>query len=124
MARKQFATWEVSGEEYNLKLKTSTLCKLEEKLGTSVLNVISNGGMPSLTVMLTITHYAMKDYNSNLKFTDVQNLFDKYIDEGGSQLKFFTDVVMDIFKVSGFFSEAQAEKMEEKQLQAEELLED
>lgn len=124
MARKQFATWEVSGEEYNLKLKTSTLCKLEEKLGTSVLNVISNGGMPSLTVMLTIAHYAMKDYNSNFKFTDIQNLFDKYIDEGGSQLKFFTDVVMDIFKVSGFFSEAQAEKMEEKQLQAEELLEE
>lgn len=123
MARKQFATWEVDGEEYNLKLKTSALCKLEEKLGTSVMNVISDGGMPSLTVVLTIVHYAMKDYNSNVKFKDVQNLFDKYIDEGGSQLEFFTGVVMDIFKVSGFFSEAQAEKMEENQLQAEELLE-
>ncbi|MCX0353278.1 DUF6096 family protein [Clostridium perfringens] len=123
MARKQFATWEVAGDEYNLKLKTSTLCKLEEKLGTSVLNIIGNEGIPPLTVILTITHYAMKDYNSNIKFTDVQNLFDKYIEEGGSQLEFFSKVVMDIFKVSGFFSEAQAEKMEEKQLQAEELLE-
>lgn len=123
MARKQFAIWEVAGEEYKLKLKTATLCSLEEKLGTNLMNVISDGGMPSLTVVLNIVHYAMKDYNSNIKYKDVQNLFDKYIEEGGSQAKFFTSVVLDIFKVSGFFSEAQAEKMEEKQLQAEELLE-
>ena len=116
MARKQFAIWQVGDEEYKLKLKTSTLCDLEEKLG--------NGNMPALKIMLTITHYAMKDYNSNIKFKDVQNLFDKYLDEGGSQLEFFTKVIMDIYKVSGFFTESQAEMMEEKQEEMEKVLEE
>ncbi|MFR2528933.1 MAG: DUF6096 family protein [Clostridium paraputrificum] len=122
MARKQFAIWEVDGEEYKLKLKTSTLCDLEEKLGTSLINVLGNGNMPALKIMLTITHYAMKDYNSNIKFKDVQNLFDKYLDEGGNQLEFFSNVVMDIYKVSGFFTEAQTEMMEEKQERAQEIM--
>ena len=123
MARKQFAIWEVDGEEYKLKLKTSTLCDLEEKLGTSLMNVLGNGNMPALKIMLTIIHYAMKDYNSNIKFKDVQNLFDKYVDEGGSQLEFFTKVIMDIYKVSGFFTESQTEMMEEKQEEMKEILE-
>lgn len=125
MARKQFAIWEVGEEEFKLKLKTSTLCDLEEKLGTSLMNVLGvNNGMPSLKVMLIITHYAMKDYRANTKFKDVQDMFDKYIDEGGSQLEFFTKVVMDIYKVSGFFTEAQAEQMEEKQMKAQEQMEE
>ena len=78
MARKQFAIWNVGDEEYKLKLKTSTLCDLEEKLGTSLMNVLGNGNMPALKIMLTITHYAIKDYNANINFKDVQDLFDKY----------------------------------------------
>ena len=103
MARKQFAIWQVGDEEYKLKLKTSTLCDLEEKIGTSLMNVLGNGNMPALKIMLTITHYAMKDYNSNIKFKDVQNLFDKYL---------------------GFFTESQAEMMEEKQEEMEKVLEE
>ncbi|MCI6276839.1 MAG: DUF6096 family protein [Clostridium sp.] len=122
MARKQFAKWKVGEEEFNLKLKTSTLCELEEKLGTSLMNVLGNGNMPALKVMLTIVHYAIKDYNSNIKFKDVQDLFDKYIDEGGSQLEFFSKTIMDIYKVSGFFTEAQTNMMEENQEKVEELL--
>lgn len=122
MARKQFAIWQVGDEEFKLKLKTSTLCDLEEKLGTSLMNVLGNGNMPALKIMLTITHYAIKDYNANIKFKDVQDLFDKYLDGGGSQLEFFTKVLMDVYKVSGFFTEAQAEMVEEKQEKAEEML--
>lgn len=122
MARKQFEIWTVGEEEYKLKLKTSTLCALEEKLGTSLMNVLGNGGMPSLSVMLTITHFAMKDFNANIKLKDVQDLFDKYLDQDGSQLEFFSTVVMGIYKVSGFFTKAQMEQMEEKQEEVKELL--
>lgn len=122
MARKQFAIWQVGDEEFKLKLKTSTLCDLEQKLGTSLMNVLDNGNMPALKIMLTITHYAMKDYNANIKFKDVQDIFDKYVDEGGSQLEFFTKVIMDIYKVSGFFTESQTEMMEEKQEEMKEML--
>ncbi|HII4524272.1 TPA: DUF6096 family protein [Clostridium perfringens] len=122
MARKQFAIWKIGEEEYKLKLKTSTLCALEEKLGTSMLNVLNINSIPALSVMLTIAHFALKDYNANLKYKDVQDLFDKYIDEGGSQLEFFSNVIMDVYKVSGFFTEAQTEQMEEKQQEVQEKM--
>jgi len=86
------------------------------------MNILGNGNMPALKIMLTITHYAMKDYNANIKFKDVQEMFDRYVDDGGSQLEFFTKVIMDIYKVSGFFTEAQTEMMEENLEKAEELL--
>ena len=122
MARKQFGIWQVGEEEYKLKLNTSAVCALEEKLGTSLINVMSEGGMPSLNVMLTITHAAMKDYNANIKRKDVDYIFDKYIELGGSQLDFFGKIFMDIYKVSGFFTEQQSDMMEEKQLEVENLM--
>lgn len=122
MARKQFEIWTVGEEEYKLKLKTSTLCALEEKLGTSLMSVLGSGGMPSLSVMLTITHFAMKDFHSNIKLKDVQDLFDKYLEKDGSQLEFFSTVIMGIYTVSGFFTKVQMEQMEEKQEEVKDLL--
>ncbi len=121
MARKQFATLEVDGVEYKLKLKTSRVCKIEEKLGTSLINVLGTGGVPSLNVMLTILHGAMIDFNANVKRTDVDDIFDKYLEEGGSQMDFFSNVIMDIYTVSGFFTEAQEVQMEEKQEEMKDL---
>ncbi|MDU4889773.1 MAG: DUF6096 family protein [Clostridium sp.] len=121
---KQFAIWEVGEEEYKLKLKTSAVCSLEEKLNMSLMDVIGTvRTMPSLSIMLTITHAAMKDWNAGIKRSDVDNIFDKYIEGGGSQLEFFTKVFMDIYKVSGFFSQTAAQKMEEQQEKAQEMLE-
>lgn len=122
MARKQFEIWTVGEDEYKLKLKTSTLCALEEKLGTSLMNVLGNGGMPSLSAMLTITHFAMKDFHSNIKLKDVQDIFDRYLDNDGSQLEFFSTTIMGIYTVSGFFTKAQMEQMEEKKEEVKELL--
>lgn len=115
MVRKQFEIWEVDGEEYKLKLKTSSICKLEEKLNMSLMDVLGVARTtPPISTMLLITHGAMKDWHSNIKLDDVKNLFDKYIDEGGSQLDFFSKIFMGIYQVSGFFTEAQSEQMEKK----------
>jgi hypothetical protein len=123
MARKQFEIWEVDGVEYKLKLKTSTICKLEEKLKTSLMDVLGmSRTMPPLSTMLIITHGAMKDWNSNLKLDDVRDLFDKYCDEGGSQLDFFSKIFMGIYQVSGFFTEAQGEQMEKQMEAAQEAM--
>lgn len=118
-----FAKWEVNGEEYNLKLKARSICEVEEKLGTSLINLL-NAGIPTLDAMITIIHYAMKDFNSNIKKSDIYDIYDKYVEEGGSTLELFTKVIMDIYKASGFFSKAQAEVMTEKQAKAEEMLEE
>lgn len=119
--RKPFAYWTVGGREYKLKLTTAAICSLEEKYKRNLLEVIS-GGMPPLAMMLTITQAAMKNWEHGIKYTDVQALFDRYCEEGGTQLSFMTDVLMEIYKVSGFFSESQQTAMDEKLEEVKDLI--
>lgn len=110
-----FAYWEVGGKTYKMKLTTQNICRLEDKFKTSLLNVLFGAGsVPPLSVMLTIAQVAMLPYNHKIKYEDVQALFDKYCEEGGTQMTFMTDVFMEIYKVSGFFTEDQAEEMDRK----------
>nr|WP_297935369.1 DUF6096 family protein [uncultured Lachnoclostridium sp.] len=105
--RKPFALWEVGGETYKLKLRTPAIVELEQKYKTNLMNIMGSsgqGGMPALSVMLDVTHAAMKDWQHGITKNEVQSLFTKYVDEGGSQLSFYMTVYMEIFTVSGFFS--------------------
>lgn len=119
--RKPFAYWEVGGREYKLKLTTSVICQLEEKFKRNLLDILSLG-VPPLNTMLTITQAAMKNWEHGIKYDDVQKLFDRYCEDGGTQLSFMTDVLMEIYKVSGFFSESQQEKMDQRLEDAKDLL--
>ena len=87
----------------------------EKKYKTNLMNVMGSGegGMPALTVMLDITHAAMKAFEHGIKKPDVIGLFGKYEEEGGSQLEFYTKVYMNIFAVSGFFSNSLTEQMQD-----------
>ena len=113
--KQPFALWKVGDTEYKLKLTTQEIIRLESMFNANLLSVISsnteNNEMPPLKVMLLITHGAIKKYNHGIKEKDVIELFDKYEEEGGSQLSFMTDVFLPIFQVSGFFSQAQADTM-------------
>lgn len=119
--RKPFAYWEVGDREYKLKLTTSVICQLEEKFKRNLLDILSMG-VPPLATMLTITQAAMKNWEHGIKYDDVQKLFDRYCEDGGTQLSFMTDVLMEIYKVSGFFSESQQEKMDQRLEDAKDLL--
>lgn len=112
--RKPFQVWQVGGESYRLKLDTAGISELEQRYKTNLMNVMGtgNGGMPALSVMLDVTHAAMKKYHHGIKRDQLNTLFDKYIDEGGSQLNFYTEVYMGIFTVSGFFSTSLANQVE------------
>ena len=121
--RKPFAYWEVKGESYKLKLSTASICKLEEKFKTNLLNLAGDeSGMPPLSNMLYIAHAAMKDWHHGLKLEDVKGLYSDYIDEGGSQTSFFTDVFLAIYQASGFFTQGMEEKMEMKKEELEEAM--
>ena len=118
--RLPYALWEVNGEEYKLKLTTSAITKIEEKYKTNLLNFIMDGGIPPVRVMLDITHAAMQKFNHGIKAKDVNELYDTYIDEGGSMTDFMMDVFIPIFNASGFFTEAQAEGMTDRLNEAKE----
>ena len=124
--KQPFALWKVGNTEYKLKLTTQEIIRLESLFNANLLSVISsnteNNEMPPLKVMLLITHGAIKKYNHGIKEKDVIELFDKYEEEGGSQLSFMTDVFLPIFQVSGFFSQAQADTMNENIEEAKEQM--
>lgn len=112
--KKPFQTWEVGGESYKLKLETAGISELEQKYKTNLMNVMGtgSGGMPALTVMLDVAHVALRKYHHGIKREAMNQIFDKYLEEGGSQLNFYTEIYMGIFTVSGFFSTSLANQME------------
>ena len=109
--RLPYATWNVDGVEYKLKLATSETTKLEEKFKTNLMTIISGDNLPALKIMLTVAHSALLKYHHGIKYDDVEEMFDKYLEEGGSQTAFFTDVFMPIYNASGFFSGSMEAKM-------------
>lgn len=114
--KRAFCEWTVDGQTYRLKLKTSDVVALEQRLKKSCLDLLdvqSGMGVPSLTTMLTIVYYAMKSWQHGIKETDVMNLFDKYIEDGGSQIDFYVNIVLEIYVVSGFLSAKMAQTMSE-----------
>ena len=110
---KHFAVWTVGGESFRLKLRTTEIKVLEAKYKMNLISMVRGAdSLPPVTVMLDVTFSAMKPWNHGLKEKDAEGLYQKYIDEGGDQISFFTDVFMEIFLVSGFFPKAVAEEMQ------------
>ena len=110
--RPMFALWRVGGYTYRLKLKTQAINELERKYKTNLLSLLgSEAGLPALNVMLDIAHVAMAPWNNGIRKGTVETMFDLYVDEGGSQLQFFKDIYLEIFKASGFFSKEMLEDM-------------
>lgn len=116
--RKPFAIWQVKGKEYKLVLTTNSIIELEEKFGSNLLNIVSDN-VPSLKVMLIVTHSAMKKFNHGIKFNEVKEIYSKYVSEGGSQTDFMTEVFIPIYEVSGFFSQEQTEVIQNKMSDAQ-----
>lgn len=112
--RNPFAIWEVGGETYRLKLQTAGVKELEAKYKGSIMELMSfKGMMPPLTVMLDVAHTAMKPWTHKVSAKDMESLYDKYEQEGGDLLSFFTNVYLEVFLVSGFLSKSVAAEMSE-----------
>lgn len=107
--RMPFMIWKVNGEEYRLKLTASMICTLENKYKKNLLILIDS--MPPLSTMLTIVQAAMQKYHHGMTYSRVQAIYDDYVEEGGNQTDFFTDVIVELLNVSGFFTDKQTEEV-------------
>lgn len=121
--KRPFHYWKVGDREYKLKLNTSTIEQLENKYKTNVMNLVSNDGLPPLSVMLTIVQAAMKPWNHGVTYSDVKKMYDSWSEAGGTQMIFYTGILMPTMAVSGFFTEKQAKALMESMSDAvEEML--
>ena len=71
---------------------------------------------------LSINSAAHLPLETGIKDKNLQSAFDKYVEDGGTQLTLFSDVIMQILMVSGFFTENQQEDLTEKMEDVKELM--
>ncbi|MFC5468411.1 DUF6096 family protein [Cohnella suwonensis] len=104
-----YTTLTIGSKDYKLRLGAANIMELEKQLGGNnpmdVLMATQNGQLPPLTATLRILHGSMQKFQHGVSFNDVVALYDDYVAEGNS----YTDllpVLIDVFKVSGFFKVA------------------
>ena len=94
-----------------MKLKANTIGKLENKYHQNIINMIED--IPPLSVMLTIIQAAMEPWVHGMTYPKIQNLYDKWTEEGGNQTDLYTKVIVPTLVVSGFFTQEQADVLME-----------
>lgn len=108
-----YTTFTVKDIDYKLRLDAKSCVELEKKLGTNPLNVFmrigNSGEVPDLNTMLIILQASMSKYNHNITLDKLYDIYDDFVDEGHTMID-LVPVVLDTFKVSGFFKEEDEEK--------------
>ena len=111
--RQQFVKCDVGNKAYNLKLTVTAQMELEKKFRKNLLSLLGDeDNLPPLTTILQVIHAAAEPWQHGLKLRDIQSVYEKYLEKGGSMLELYANVYIPIFTVSGFFSSSMAEEME------------
>ncbi len=114
-ARKAFHYWTVSGYDYKLKLKASTIERLENKYKKNIGILVLDDEMPPLSIMLTVAQAAMQPWEHGVSYEDIKKLYDKWVEEeDGNQTDFYSKVIIPVMAVSGFFTVKESQEILEK----------
>ena len=109
-----YINFEVGNESYKLRLNTRGIVLLEKQLGCNPLSIFGNGDkVPTVTVMVTILHASLQQYNHGINMNDAYDIFDKYLDEGHTTIDFIP-VILDIYRASGIIPKDTDNKIDEK----------
>lgn len=108
---KPFETLTVGGSEYNLKITTANAVKLEEAIGTDLLN-----GLNKLAEVKTLAKYyfyaAVAANDSITTIDDIYQLFDDYI-TGGGNFEDLQEKILDVLVFSGILTEDNRNRMQD-----------
>ena len=102
----------IGEKEFKLRLDARACVALEKKLGKSPLSVLMEAGessLPKLEDMIAIFHASIQKYQSGYTEEKTYDLYDEYV-ECGNTLTDFIPVILEIFKVSGFFKEEEVQE--------------
>lgn len=103
-----YTEFTVGGNEYKLRLPSKQAAVIEQKLnGKSLLAVLGDGGLkdlPNINTLVLILHGSLQAYHHGISIDDTYDIYDKYIEHGGSYVGAI-QILVDVLKVSGFFRE-------------------
>jgi len=110
-----YYTITIGKKELKLRLDARNCVDLERKMGKSPLSIFTQAdkSLPKLEDLISVLHGSLQKYNKEFTLEKTYDLYDEYIEEGN----IFTDfipVIMEIFKVSGFFKEEDVKAAEVK----------
>lgn len=108
--RRAYVIWNVEDDEFKLRLDTEAVANIEDVLNKNLLDIISSG-IPKMSDMLYILQQSMQRYQHGKNINDCRKLFDTYIDSGKSQSDFYVEVYLPLFASSGFFTQADSQKI-------------
>lgn len=108
-----YTTLQIGEKEYKCRLTAKSCVDLERKLGGNPLNIFTkikeNGEMPRLQDMMLILHSSLQAYNHGISLDDTYNIYDEFVNDGNTLMELIP-IIIEIFKVSGFFKEEVTEK--------------
>lgn len=110
-----YYTITIGKKELKLRLDARNCVDLERKMGKSPLAIFiqADKSLPKLEDLISVLHGSLQKYNKGFDLEKTYDLYDEYVEEGNT----FTDfipVIMEIFKVSGFFKEEEIKDAEAK----------
>jgi hypothetical protein len=101
-----YTTLTVNAKEFKLRVIASAVVALEKQLGgknpLNVLMAVENGEIPSVTAVLLILHAGLQKFHHNMNWQKVLELYDEFVDSGQTYMDLIP-VLIEVFKVSGFF---------------------
>lgn len=116
-----YTTLKVGNKEYKLRLDAQRSVEVEKQLGKHPLDVllamapkgaqdgstndITGMSMPFVGDICIILHGALQKYQHEIDLPKTYDLYDDYIDAGGSYMDFF-GILQEILQVSGFLPKA------------------
>lgn len=98
----------IGGETYKLRLNTRNSIQLEKALGYNPINLLMSmekGNMPKLTEVIIVLQAMLQCYHHGFTMDKTMDLFDAYVDEGKGMFDLLP-VFIDVFKQSGYISDA------------------
>ena len=103
----------IGEKDLKLRLDARNCVDLERKMGKSPLAIFmqEDKALPKLEDLISILHGSLQKYNKGFTLDKTYDLYDEYV-EAGNTFTDFIPVIMEIFKVSGFFKEEEIKNAE------------
>lgn len=96
-----YVDFTAGNKDYKLRLNTRGVVALEKQLGCNPLAIFGNGEtIPTVTVMVTILHASLQQYNHGISLNDTYDIFDAWLDDGHTSVE-FVQLILEIYKASG-----------------------